>query len=395
MAIKSQQEIYQEFIADFESESQGKITDFNEGSNVDIVGGVVSLAANELYKKIQVEFMKTLFATSHGPEVTGGPDDLQTLAVDHFGDRFKRPGAVKSLGIATFSRPNADKGDVLIDVGTIIKTQKTSAGNSISFRVVSAVTMAGLSINASVEAMVAGPSGNVNPGTVTVLESSLSDSSVTVTNAASFGGGKNAENDAEYRQTISWLLETLKGSTLGAIEAMVKTVPGVVFAKGMEFLRFVREWDIANNQPIGAYFGLPMPTVYVADANGDASPVLLQAVNDSVRSVRAAGVRVEIVGATSLPMNWSGEVVLNPAGPNFAVLQEDLSMIRDEMTLFLQMLPVGSSFFRSIANNYILAKFGPAGTNDITSFVTGVPSADVANSGGFKIVPGVVTVNGE
>lgn len=393
MAIKSQQEMYQDFIIELES-LETQITDQSEGSNVDIIGGVVSTAVSELAQIVQDEFRKTFFDTAHGPEVTGGPDDLETLAVDHFGDGFKRPRAQKASGIVTFTRPNTDKGDVQIPVGTIVKTPKTSAGNSVSFEVISAVTLVGLSINASVKALVTGPSGDANPGTITVLESSLSDTSVQVTNAQALVGGKTAENDAEYRKTIKRLLETLKGATIQAIESKSATVPGVVFVKAIEALQHVIEWDIALSQPIGNYFSLPRPKVYVSDANGNASALLLSMVKAAIMSVRAAGVRVDVVGAVPVTINWGAELVLNPAGPNYAVLQNDLTMIKDVMSKYIQDLPIGSSFFRNLANTYILSKFGPGGSNDITSFVTGNPTADIALNPNQKPLPGVVTING-
>lgn len=393
MAIKSQQEMYDDFITELENQAP-EITDRNEGSNVDILAGVVSTAVSELAQITQDEFRKTFFDTAHGPEVTGGPDDLQTLAVDHFGDGFKRPAAVKSSGIISFSRPNADKGDVLIPVGTIVKTQKTSAGNAVSFEVISQVTMTGLAINASVRAVLAGPSGNVNPNTITVIESSLSDSSVVVTNAQSLSGGKSAENDAEYRLTIKRLLETLKGATIQAIESKAASVAGVVFVKAIETIQYVKEWDIGLDQGVGEYFRIPRAKVYVADANGNASSLLIETVKNAITSVRAAGVRVDVHGAIPVNLNWQAELTLNASGPNHAILSEDLSMIKDEMTKYIQDRAVGESFYRTLANNYILSKFGPAGTNDITSFTTAAPSADVAVAENQKLLVGTVTING-
>lgn len=113
MAVKSQQELYQSFVTELENEASN-ITDQTDGSNVDILAGVVSTAVNELLENSQDNYRKTFFDTAHGPEVTGGPDDLQTLAVDHFGDDFSRPGATHANTVVTFSRPNTDKGDVLI-----------------------------------------------------------------------------------------------------------------------------------------------------------------------------------------------------------------------------------------------------------------------------------------
>lgn len=393
MAVKSQQELYQSFVTELENEASN-ITDQTDGSNVDILAGVVSTAVNELLENSQDNYRKTFFDTAHGPEVTGGPDDLQTLAVDHFGDDFSRPGATHANTVVTFSRPNTDKGDVLIPVGQVVKTKKTSAGNAVSFRVVSEVTMTGTSISASVVAVDAGPGGNVNPNTITEIEGSLSDSSVTVTNALAASGGKDSQNDAEYRSTIRYLLETLKGATIQAIEAKAKTIAGVVYCKAIETIQYVKEWDISLNEGIGEYFRIPRAKVYVSDVNGNASDLMIQSVRSAVMTVRAAGVRVDVFGAVPVTINWDGELALNPAGPNFETLSEDLSMIKDEMTKYIQDLSIGQSFYRTLANEYIMAKFGPSGTNDITSFGTRVPSADVAIAENQKTLVGTVKING-
>lgn len=394
MAIRSRQEIYESLIDEIQSQDP-TLTDTNEGSDIDIIGGVVSSGVDEILQTVTDEVKKTFFSTAAGPEETGGPDDLEYLAKDHFGESFGRPGAVKSLGIVTFSRANDDAGDVLIDVGTVVKTKKTSAGNSVSFKVVSPVTMTGLSINASVEAVIAGPSGNVNPNTVTEVETSLSDSSVVVTNAASFGGGKESENDAEYRETIKLLLETLKGATLGAIEAKAKTVPGVVFVKGLETIQYVKEWDIENDETVGEYFGLPRAKLYIADANGNASNQLIDLVKSAIRFIRAAGVRVDVLAAVPVTVNWTASLTLDPGGPNYSTFQSDLTAIEELMEKYINGLPVGTNFVRQAANNYILAKYGPAGTGDLSSFGTVVPSADVAVEENEKILPGTVSANGD
>ena len=63
---------------------------------------------------------------------------------------------------------------------------------------------------------------------------------------------------------------------------------------------------------------------------------MILSVQAAVDSVRAAGVRVEVIGATSLAINWTGAITLNPLGPNYATLQNDPQMIIDEMTKYIQ-----------------------------------------------------------
>jgi len=391
MAVRSQQEYHEMFLDELDAQAPD-LDDRSEGSDNDIVAGIASLAANELGEEIESRFRKTFFKTAHGPEVTGGADDLEDLAVDHFGDSFKRPAAVKSTGIVTFDRANSDAGDVLIDVGTIVKTQMLSSGEAISVEVIAAVTMTGTTINASCRALVAGSDGNVSANSLTVLDTSLSDPSITVSNSDPFAGGADAEDDAQYNETIKELLETLKGATLRAIESKAKTVAGVVYAKAVEFLLYFKEWDIENDEAIGDIQSIPRARVYIADANGNSSPELIAAVKDAVKSVRAGGVQVLIEGMQGVQIDWTGQVTLNPSGPNYASLSIDLTQIVDTMNKYLQDLPGATSFIKAVANTYIMSIWGPSGTNDITAFSTTAPSADVAITSGQKAIPGTVQI---
>lgn len=391
MALRSFQEFYDAFIVELQNQ-RPDLTDTEIGSLIDVLSGVFASGVTEVTATLVDEFKKTYFSTADGPEITGGPDYLQSLAVDHFGDAFSRPQAVKATGTVQFTRPTSGAGNVVIPAGTIVKSAQNAAGTSVRFETESEVTMTGLSINASVRAVIAGVSGNVQANQVTQIESTLTDSSIVVNNSAAFAGGKAAENDEEYRATIKLLLESLKGGTLAALEAAALTVGGVELAKGIEFLQTVKEWDVGGGVPIGDYFSIPRARLYIADANGTASQALIDDVQAAINESRAAGVRVEVIGATAVSQNWSGQISLNPLGPNFALLSVDTAMITDVMAKYIQDLAIGAGFNRALAKSHIMAKFGPAGTNDLTNFTTSVPSGDVSGVVNQKIVPGTMDI---
>lgn len=390
--MRTQQELLDLFITELQSQNPD-LTDTEIGSIIDVLGGALSTAVYEIQQLTIDEFRKTFFDTANGPEITGSSDDLERLAVDHFGDEFARPEAVKASGVVTFSRPTSTAGDVSILAGTVVKTPANAAGSSERFEVESGVLMTGLSINASVRALIAGPSGNVQANKVTQIETALTDSSVSVNNSGAFSGGKSEENDVEYRETIRTLLQSLKGGTLEAIQAKALTVGGVEFAKAIEFLQYVKEWDVGGDTPVGDYFALPRVKLYIADANGVASDPLVASVQAAVDTVRAAGVRVEALAAVAISQNWDASITLNPSGPNFATLSVDPQMIIDEMVKYMQDLAIGSGFNRAAAKNYIMAIFGPAGTDDLTNFTTITPSGDVTATASQKIIPGTVEIS--
>ena len=253
--------------------------------------------------------------------------------------------------------------------------------------------MTGLSINASAIASVAGVAGNVQANTITQIESTLDDASVTVNNSSAFSGGEEKQNDVEYRETIRTLLQSLKGGTLAAIQAKAQAVAGVEFAKAVEFLVSVIEWDTGTNTPIGDSFSIPRAKVFIADANGNSSQTLIDAVKTALDSVRAAGVKVEVFGVTAITINWDASYTLNPGGPNYAELQTDDTLIVTAMRKYLQDLAVGSSFVRTTAKSAIMAIFGPSGTNDLTNFSTNSPNGDVSVGVAQKAIPGTITTS--
>jgi uncharacterized phage protein gp47/JayE len=238
----------------------------------------------------------------------------------------------------------------------------------------------------------AGPDGNVLAGTVNQIETTLTDPTVTVNNTAEFAGGEDEEDDSEYRETIRNLIQSLQGATADAIRAKALTVPGVEQATCIETLMAVKEWDIGGGVTVGDYFKLPSAKLYIADANGVASPTLISDVQTEIDKVRAAGVRVQVISAVAVSINWTAAITLNPAGPNYSTLSSDTTMIVDEMTKYVQDLAIGSDFDRGLARLYIMAKYGPSGTNDLTDFNTSIPSGTISISENEKAIPGTIEV---
>lgn len=386
--VPSQQDLYDLYKNEVQARNPS-LTDFEEGSKLDSLGGGFSTAGQQIVKFILDNFAKTFFDTAHGPEVTGGSDDLELLAVDHFGDSFARPQAEPAIGVVTFSRPSAGPA-VSILAGTIVKTDKNANGEEQRFATLADVTLAGLSINASVEAVNAGTDGNVLANKVVNIETALTDPTVTVNNASPFTGGEAEDTDAEYREFIRNKIETLRGATSAAIKAAAENVPGVEIATPIEDLQPVIEWDIGNSLPVGDYFRIPRVRLFVADVNGTASQALLDAVSAAIEFVRACGVKVNVLAATALSVNWTVSLSLNPGGPNFALLSTDTSLIEDSMAQYIRDLGVGTGFDRGLAKLAIMAIWGPSGTNDLTDLTNIIPTGNITATATQKLIPGTM-----
>ena len=388
-----------EFYSLFELEVRGKdtsekLTDWTDGSILDILTGAVSLALTEVSDLTAKEFAKTMFDTADGPEVTGGPDYLQDLAVDHYGDSFARPGAAKSEGTLVFSRPTTDGGTVTIPAGTEATTETDSNGEAQRFVTLEAASMPGLSVSVAAEAAVAGSAGNAQVGEIVVLASTLTDASVTVNNPAIFSGGDDAETDAEYRETIRDGLRALPGATKEALKAAARGVAGVQSVSIFEELRVVIPYNIGTGLPeVGAeWFRVPVATLYVADENGSANSQMLADVSAAIDAARAAGVVIQVAAAEAIEIDWTATLSLNAGGPSYSSLSVDPSPIVDSMRNYLATLEVGEDFVRATAEAAILALWGPAGTNDLTAISTTIPVGSVTVTDTQKLVPDVVTV---
>jgi hypothetical protein len=391
--ILTRQQIYTMWVTELQAQ-QSALTDLNEGSLIDVQAGVTAQILAVLSKLTVEEFAKTFFNSADGPEVTGGADDLQTLAVDHFGDDFARPVAGKATGSVTFSRATTAFGNVLIPAGTALLSVANAAGQKSRYVTTTDVTMTTTSIAANIECDTAGSAGNAAIGAISTIQSTLLDSGIVVTNAAALANGVDKYTDAQYRSYIINKLQSLKGATLLALQATALTVAGVVTATAIETLVTVIPYNPGTSLPVpgAAYFQFPYAYIYIADANGTASATLVNTVQAALDLVRAAGVKVSAVGAGAVSLNWTVAITLNAGGPNFATFQTDKTQLINSMKTYINTLAIGTGFVRATAQTAILAIWGPTGTNDITAIVTSVPTGDVAITSTQKLVAGSVNI---
>lgn len=392
----SQAELFDAIVTIMQTEAP-ELTDYLEGSQLDTFAGAFSVGGAELIETALIlQFAKTFFSLATGPDENGGgDDDLQTLAVDHYGDDFARPAAIAAIDTLTFSRPTSTAGAGTILAGSVIKTGPDANGNVQRYTTNSACALTsdvsgpGLSVSVGVTAVVPGKAGSAASGTINVIETTLFDPTIVCTNAGN-ATGEDAQDSPTYRETIKNLLISLSRATKAAIEAAAKSVPGVITATAIETAQTVIGYIIASSTTTGTYFRIVQPVLYVADATGTASPALIQAVRLALESSRACGVIPQVAAASAVSVNWTAIFALNPSGPNFSTLSQDPSKIFISMQDYINALPVGTSFVRATANAAILATWGSGGTNDLTSFTTSVPSGDVTPSATQKLIAGTM-----
>lgn len=348
------------------------VTDFSEGSIADIIVGTAATMAEELQNILVDRFNRTYLELAEG-------SDLETLLTDHFGDDFARPQATQASGVVEFSRPTFTAGAVTIPAGTVVSTTPDGGGNAIKFQTEIEVNLGptDLTVNASVIAQVAGSAGNVISGQINVIDSSLTDATIVVSNAATMSGGTEEATDAEYREFARNKIETIRGGTCAAIEAAAKTVAGVENSKAVESEQTVIGWNPATSMTVGTYFTIPRAKLYISDANGTANQALIDAVKLAVNPIRACGIFIEVIGASPVTLQWDFSITLDPGGPNYAALSVSPLGIRQSAQTYINNLSTGQDFIRADAEASVLAIWGPAGTGDLTGLDTNVPSGDV------------------
>jgi hypothetical protein len=467
LPLSSQQTFYNLFISILQDYAP-QLTDTLDGSDIDALAGVCSLFGVEIQRQTILYFNKTFIDLANGPEITGGPDDLQTLVVDHYGDAFERPGAVAAVDTVFFSRPNNSAGAKVILAGSIAATQPDPNGNVQTYTTDSQVTLTAAGVvtftissasvttgavyqdangnnytatqtissqtslqtsgttnppasgtltkisgtgastltfssvmapdcrvTVNVEAVVAGSAGNASAGSINVIQTALLDSSIVVTNAGN-QTGEDAQDDATYRETIRNLIVALRAATAAAIQAAALAVPGVVSATPVLTESPVVFWNPATNLPLNAevgglyeYFLIPFAVLYVAQAGGPASAALVAEVQEAIAPYEAFGVNITVAAATTVNVNWSAGLTLNPEGPNFATFSSNTAQIVATMTNYIATLPTGTSFIRYAAAYYMLTQYGPAGTNDLIGNTTfTVTSANATAAAVYEDVNG-------
>lgn len=309
---------------------------FAAGNMLDVAAGLSSALAEEVERLAVALHLKTFIQTAEGA-------DLDALALDHFG--LERQDGVAAVGLVDFTRLSAPS-NLLIPSGTVL------LAGEIRFLTAADALLTGLSLS-GVEARAEslGETGNVEAGTITALGSGQSlPSDLTVTNPAVFSGGLSAETDTAFRDRLLAFFPTIRRGTVLALETGAKSVAGVVEATVDES-------------------AFP-PTVYIADASGGANATLAATVKTELDNWRAAGVPVNVVGATVVNQAITLSLTFR-AGFNTSTVRE---AARNAVVAYVNGLSIGQTLYRS---KIAAAALSVNGIDDAT--VTN-PAGDVAPS---------------
>lgn len=291
-----------QIVADFAAAAQAQSNtplDFSVGSVFLALAEATAGNADWLQKLYVFALLVERLQTSQGPWVdTWTADYMPPVA----GTNSPRLPASPASGQVTFSR-TTPQSQAIIPVGALVTTfdgtQVYQVNADVTNTAYSATIIPGggfivpagqNSLNVGVSALTPGTAGNALANTITVIRSSIVGID-TVTNAAPFTTGLDKESDAALKARFKLYILSLRAGTPGAIGYAITSLQ-----QGLQYT--IHE----NVDPNGA-IDYGAVTVYVDDGSGNPSATIVANALTAVNGIRAAGVRPEVVGATTLYAN--------------------------------------------------------------------------------------------
>lgn len=305
--------------------------------------------------------------------------DLDSWCADY---GFSRLPASKATGQVTFSRFTATQ-QAVVPVGATVQTSDGSQGFAVTVDATNSAYNAGLggyvipantaSVSVPVQAIIAGAGGNVQAGTIAVITSQIPGLD-TVTNAAGFLNGADAESDADFRARFVLYLASLSKATKTAIGAAVIGVQ-----QGLNYTITEDEQYDGTYDP--GYF-----YVVVDDGTGHASGDLIANVSAAIEAVRGFTIRYGVF-APSLVTADVGMAIVSATGFDHNTVVANVTVA---LANFLNSLTLGISVpYTQLAS----VAYGVAGVANVTGVALNGGTADLTATAKERIVAGTMTVS--
>lgn len=351
--------------------SASAVLNFTAGSVLRAIAEAVAAIVLWLQAIILQVLTLTRASTSAGA-------DLDSWFAD-FG--FERLTASKATGQVTFSRFTATQ-QAVVPVGATVKTTDGSQTFAVTVDTSNSAYNAGLggyvlpantaSVNVPVQAAVAGAAGNVQAGSITVITSAIGVD--TVTNAAAFLNGADAESDPASRARFVLYLASLSKATKTAIGSAILGVQ-----QGLNYT--ITENEDYDSTVDNGYF-----YVVVDDGTGHASSDLLASVSAAIEAVRGFTIRYGVF-APSLVTADVAMAISSAPGFNHATV---VGNVGAALTNFLNSLKLGVSVpYTQLAS----VAYGVAGVSNVSGILLNGGTADLASNAKTRIVAGAMTIS--
>ena len=263
---------------------------------------------------------------------TSSAADLDTWVGDY---GVIRIGSVAATGLVTVSRFTAGTTTPFVPVGAQLKTYDstqiftvTASASLPNFSsALGGYTLAAgaSSMTVSVQAVTSGAAGNVSPGSLSQISSSLPGID-TVTNSAAITGGSDSESDDNLRARFVLYIGSLSKATQAAIGYAIKSLQLSLFYTITEITDF-------NGTRSPGF------AVVVDDGSGAPPVAVVNTARAAVNSVRAAGVMFSVQGPILVSVTVSMHIVVSSAY-SLTTLQ---ATVTAAVTSYINSLGLGNS----------------------------------------------------
>ena len=307
--------------------------------------------------------------------------DLDSWVAD-FG--FSRLPAVAATGVVTFSRFTTTQ-QVLVPIGATVQTADGTQQFTVTVDTTNSAYSAALggyviaagtaNVSVPVAAVTVGAAGNAVAGSVTVIAGAISGVD-TVTNAAAFVNGADAESDAAVRTRFVAYVASLSKATKAAVGAAIAGVK-----QGLTYV-------ILENQ---TYAGLTQNGTFIVivdDGTGSPPSTLLSTVSNAIDAVRPITstfyVYAPVVVNATISMT-----VATAAGYTHSTIT---ALVQTALLNYINTLPLGTSLTYSRLAQ-VAYDASPAVTN-VTSVLLNGGTSDLAATSlqVIKTTAGSITV---
>jgi uncharacterized phage protein gp47/JayE len=310
---------------------------------------------------------------------TSADADLDSWAAD-FGQT--RLGADTATGTVTFSRYSPGQ-QAVVPLNTSVQTGDGSQVFVVALDITNPAYNAALggyvlavgtaSVTVPVQAVTPGSGGNVLAGAVSVLGQAI-PAIDTVSNAAAFANGADAETDAAFRtRLIAWF---------GSLSKATKTAVSYAVASVQQGLQV----QIVENQQYSGLTDNGYFFTVVDDGSGFPSSTLLSTVNAAIEAVRGFGIRFGVFAPVVVTANVT-MVITTAAGTAHATV---VGQVGTALATFLNTLPLGASLpYTQLA----ALAYAVTGVTNVTGVLINGATADINISVKQVIKAGTLVVS--
>lgn len=306
--------------------------------------------------------------------------DLDSWVADFGMTRLPSVAATGSVTFARFSPVTS----ALVPVGTLVRTSDgtesftvTADPTNVAFNATLngyQLAVGTATVTVPVQAAVAGSSGNVQAGTISLIAAAIPGVD-TVTNTAPILGGLDGESDAALRARFSTFLNSRAQATAVAIGYAVSSV--------QQGLQYTIQENVTQS-------GATQPGCFVVTVdNGSGTPpaTLLAAVSTAIEAVRPLGSIWTVVPPAVVNAAVSMTIATAPTATHATVT----ATVTAALTSFIDALPVGAALpWSRLAQ--VAYDASPSVTN-VTGVTLNGGAADLAPGQGGVVKASTVTVN--